>query len=113
MLHLLPINILIVTKTMLNRVAIQKQGKKDLLLNIRVEQFTMGSGLEIREMVKGHKHGMMEQNLLVHGRIIWPMGRESFFMLMEMFSREPGLKIRHVDLVFTHMRMVPNTKVNG
>ncbi len=64
-------------------------------------------------MVKGHKHGVMERNLLELGRIIWLMARESFFMLTGTFSRESGLKTKHPVLVFTHMPMGPNTKANG
>jgi hypothetical protein len=77
--------------------------KKDLLILLRQEPHTLGSGLEDLEMGLVFRYGQMELVMKVSGKITELMGMESSSMLMGISMKETGLMIKQMDLVCTFM----------
>ena len=64
-------------------------------------------------MVKEYKNGMMEQNMMVNGKMINQMDMEHFIMLMGMYIKAFGKMIKQMVKVFSLVQMVQNTKEIG
>lgn len=54
------------------------------------------------------KYGLMDQNMLVNGKITKPMVKEHSIMQMETFIKENGLMIKHVVKELILIKMVLN-----
>jgi len=71
------------------------------------------NGFKVRDKVLVYKYGLMDQNMLVNGKIIKPMDRVFYIMQMVMFTKDNGLMIKLVDKELILTKTAPNTSVNG
>jgi len=78
-----------------------------------MEQLTQASGSTTNVMATGTSSGLMVRNTRAIGATIRPTGMESWFTPMEMFMKESGATIKHMEMELTRMPMVPITTVNG
>ena len=58
-----------------------------------------GTSSTTRETVEASRSGPMVPGTMVTGRMEWPMDKEGWCMLWEMFTSVNGMKIRHKDMV--------------
>ena len=78
-----------------------------------MEQSIRDSGEDRAEKVMEFKYGQMEPSILVFGKKIKLMVKDSSFMLMEMFMKVSGLRTKHMEMADTSMQMEPCTRDNG
>ena len=69
--------------------------------------------MRIKKTEEVYKYGLMVQDMMVFGEMEWPTVMEDLFMLKVMFTKENGLKIKLMDMVFIHILMEADMKANG
>ncbi len=84
-----------------------------LLTSFKMELFIQVSGSTGREMAWAFKNGLMEANTLGTGKRAKLMGMARCSMLMEMFMKESGLKIKRTVMANTSEQMAQFTKAAG
>ena len=60
-----------------------------------------------------YKSGLMAQDTMVSGEMVWPMDMVDLYMLRVMSMRENGLRTKQMVMVFTHISMEVDTRVIG
>lgn len=66
------------------------------------------NGSKVKDKVMVYKYGLMEANTKGNGKIIKLMEKELYIIQTEMSMKDNGSVIKHVDMEFTPIKMVPN-----
>lgn len=64
-------------------------------------------------MAAVYKSGLMAQDTMVSGEMVWPMDMVDLYMLRVMSMRENGLRTKQMVMEFTHISMEVDTRVIG
>jgi hypothetical protein len=78
-----------------------------------MEYLMKANGFKEKEKASEHKFGLTAANTLGNGRIIKPMEKELFIMLMEIFIRENGSMIKLVAKEHILTKTAQSMSVNG
>jgi hypothetical protein len=92
---------------------LNKIGRKDLLILIRLGLCILESGKEGLEMGLENKCGLMMRGILENGKKIERMGKESLSILMETFMKASGLMTKLMARAFTIMSMGRSMRETG
>lgn len=80
-----------------------------------MELFTRVNGCKVKmlEMVEVSKSGPMALGTMVFGKTVWQMVEAVLSMLMVMFTKASGLKIKLMDMEFNKIITEVDTRVSG
>lgn len=78
-----------------------------------MERLMKVNGKKISKMVKVQKPGQMGQSILASIKMGKSTGKGFFILQIEVFMKDPSLRMKFQEKEYTHGMMAKNTKANG